>query len=400
MRRKFLFSTAVGALALAGAACAQSPAGGDGDEIVIGVAQPLSGPVAAQGTAVADGAEIAAAEINKAGGINGKKLTLVIEDDANDPATCVSIAQRFTTQIQPAAVMGGWGSSCTLAMQPVLERAQMPLLVETSSSDLVTSTEGEGQGNEWTFRLSPTSRMEATALEPVLGDMGIEKVFTLAVNNDFGLGAAKHYGELLSGLGAEVVGGAKFEQEEQSFSTYVTQAKASGADTWIVTTDAGQIALLLKEAQGQNATARIITTGGSNSPIQVNQLAGEEATDGTFATMFFPIWDPSLAADAKGAQAFLDTWKAEGKDLGEATEGVRGYTGIKVLAAALEDVDDPTNPDAVREALEKVATPGAIYGDISFTRWQDLMNQNVPPVYLVEIQDGDLKLVGTGEPPY
>jgi branched-chain amino acid transport system substrate-binding protein len=173
MRRKFLFSTAVGALALAGAACAQSPAGGDGDEIVIGVAQPLSGPVAAQGTAVADGAEIAAAEINKAGGINGKKLTLVIEDDANDPATCVSIAQRFTTQIQPAAVMGGWGSSCTLAMQPVLERAQMPLLVETSSSDLVTSTEGEGQGNEWTFRLSPTSRMEATALEPVLGDMGI-----------------------------------------------------------------------------------------------------------------------------------------------------------------------------------------------------------------------------------
>jgi branched-chain amino acid transport system substrate-binding protein len=185
MKRNFLLS-ATAALALAVSACGgQGGAEGSADEVVIGVAQPLSGPVAAQGTAVADGARIAAKEINDAGGISGRTLKLVIEDDANDPATCVSIAQRLTTKVRPAAVMGGWGSSCTLAMQPVLERAQMPLLVETSSSDLVTSTEGEGQGNDWTFRLSPTSRMEATALESVLDKMNIKTVFTLPVNNDF-----------------------------------------------------------------------------------------------------------------------------------------------------------------------------------------------------------------------
>ncbi|HET6560857.1 MAG TPA: ABC transporter substrate-binding protein [Marmoricola sp.] len=392
----------MGVLVLGASACGGDGAGssGNADEIVIGVAQPLSGPVAAQGTAVAEGAKIAAKEINDAGGVGGKSLKLVIEDDANDPATCVNIAQRFTTRVKPSAVMGGWGSSCTLAMQPVLERAQMPLLVETSSSDLVTSSTGDGQGNEWTFRLSPTSTMEATALKPVLEDMDIEKVFTLSVNNDFGLGAAQHYGDILTGLGADVVGGAKFEQTEQSFSTYVTQAKASGADTWIVTTDAGQIALLLKEARAQRADAKIITTGGSNSPIQVNQLAGGEATNNTFATMFFPVWDPSLAADPEGAQSFLDTWKKEGKDLGEATEGVRGYTGIKVLAAALENVDDPTDHEAVRDALAEVETPGAIYGNIKFEEWNDLINQNVPPVYLVETKNGELELIGTGEPPY
>lgn len=400
MKRKFLIPAGVvGALALAVSACGQGPSASD-DEIVIGVAQPLSGPVAAQGNAVADGARIAAEEINEAGGINGKDLTLVIEDDANDPATCVNIAQRFATDVQPAAVMGGWGSSCTLAMEPVLERAQMPFLVETSSSDLVTSTAGEGQGNEWTFRISPTSTMEATALKPVLSDMGIEKVFTLSVNNDFGLGAAQHYGETLTELGAEVVGGAKFEQDEQSFSTFVTQAMASGADTWIVTTDAGQIALLLEAAKGQGAEAKIITTGGSNSPIQVNQLAGPEAANGTFATMFFPVFDPSLSADPEGAKSFLDKWDAEGNDLGEATEGVRGYTGIKTLAAALEEVDDTSDREAVRDALAGLETPGAIYGNISFEEWNDLINQNVPPVYLVEVQNGELKLVGTGEPPY
>ncbi len=402
MKRKFLPTVAASVLVLAASACGggAGDSGGSADEIVIGIAQPLSGPVAAAGTAVTEGAKIAVKEINDAGGVGGKNLKLVIEDDANDPATCVSIAQRFTTRIQPAVVMGGWGSSCTLAMQPVLERAQMPLLVETSSSDLVTSTAGDGQGNEWTFRLSPTSTMEATALKPVLDDMDIDKVFTLSVNNDFGLGAAQHYGDILTELGAEVVGAAKFEQTEQSFSTYVTQAKASGADTWIVTTDAGQIALLLKEARAQGAEAKIITTGGSNSPIQVNQLAGEGATNNTFATMFFPIWDPSLAADPEGAQSFLDAWDAEGHDLGEATEGVRGYTGIKVLAAALENVEDPTDNEAVRDALAEVETPGAIYGNIEFEEWNDLINQNVPPVYLVETKNGELKLIGTGEPPY
>ena len=116
--------------------------------------------------------------------------------------------------------------------------------------------------------------------------------------------------------------------------------------------------------------------------------------------MFFPVWDTSLAADAEGAKNFLDTWEAEGKDLGEATEGVRGYTGIKVLAAALEDVDDPSDHEAVRDALAEVKIPGAIYGDISFGKWNELMNQNLPPVYLVESQNGELKLRGTGEPPY
>jgi len=400
MKQKLLVPAAVAALSLAVSGCAQGGSEASDKELVIGVAQPLSGPVAAQGTAVAEGAKIAAAEINADGGVNGKKIRLAVEDDANDPATCVNIAQRFTTKLRPAAVMGGWGSSCTLAMEPVMERAKMPFLVETSSSDLVTSTEGEGQGNDWTFRISPTSTMEATALKPVLGKMGIEKVFTMSVNNDFGLGAAKHYGEILTGLGADVVGSAKFEQGEQSFSTYVTQAKASGADTWIVTTDAGQIALLLKEARAQGAEAKIITTGGSNSPIQVNQLAGEEATNNTFATMFFPVFDPSLAADSAGAKSFLDTWKEEGKDLGEATEGVRGYTGIKVLAAALEGIEDSSDREAVRDSLAKVEIPGAIYGDISFTKWNDLMNQNVPPVYLVETRNGTLKLLGTGEPPY
>jgi branched-chain amino acid transport system substrate-binding protein len=395
----FVRTVAVGILATPLlAACVSSPDAASSDQISIGVAQPLSGPVASAGQAVAHGAEIAAQEINSSGGINGKNIKLVIEDDANDPATCVSVAQRLSQQAQVSAVMGGWGSSCTLAMQPVLERAQVPLLVETSSSDDVTDK--NASGNEWTYRISPTSTMEATALKGVLGDMGIKKAFMLSVNNDFGLGAAEHYGETLSGMGVDVLGTAKFDQTEQSFSTFVTQAIESGADTWIVTTDAAQIALLLKEAQGQGAKARIITTGGSNSPVQVKGLAGAAAVEDTYATMFYPSFDPSLAADEAGAKKFNAAWEEKGYDPGEMTEGVRGYQGIKVLAEALKNVEDPADREQVRDALADVQVDGAIYGEIAFQNWNDLMNQAVPPVYLVQTDNGELELVGTGNPPY
>lgn len=387
--------------ACGGGGSGSSSGGGSGSssgEIVIGVAQPLSGPVASAGTAVSQGAEIATKEINDAGGVDGRKIKLVVGDDANDPATCVNIAQRFVNKDRADAVMGGWGSSCTLAMEPVLERAQLPLLVETSSSDKVTDK--NAAGNKWTFRMSPTSTMEATALTPVLKDMNIKTAFTLSVNNDFGLGAAQHYGDILTKLGTKVVGGAKFDQAEQSFGTYVTKAIASKADTWILTTDAGQIALILKEAKGQGATARIITTGGSNSPVQVRALAGDAAANGVYATMFYPSFDPSLAADPEGAKAFNEAWASAGHDMGEITEGVRGYQGIKVLAEAFKNVKDPSNHDQVRAALSNVKVKGAIYGEIRFQNWNNLLNQSVPPVYLVQTVGKQLKVTGTGNPPY
>lgn len=373
----------------------EGAAGGGQGPIRIGVAQPLSGPVAEAGQAVANGAKIAAEEINAAGGIDGRKIELVIEDDANDPATCVNVAQKLINQDQVPVIMGGWGSSCTLAMEPVTSRAQVPLLVETSSSSKITDP--DESGNEWTFRMSPTSGQEAAALQSVLAEMDIEKAFFLPVNNDFGLGAAEEFGAVIGELGAENVGSAKYDQGEQSFSSIVTRAIHSGADTWIVTTDVLQIARILEAARGQGADARIITTGGSNSPILLQELVGEDVAEGSYASTFFPFFDPSLAADPEGAKKFIESWEAEGHKYGQIIEGARGYDGINLLAEVFRTVGDPTNREQIRDGLENVRMPGIIFGDIQFQEWNGLINQNVPPVYLTRVEDGEVKLVGAGE---
>ena len=79
---------------------------------------------------------------------------------------------------------------------------------------------------------------------------------------------------------------------------------------------------------------------------------------------------------------------------------MRGYAGIYVLAEAFKNVEDPTDSEQVRQALSEVKMPAAVYGEISFQEWNGLINQNVPPVYLVQTVNEQLKLVGTGNPPY
>lgn len=400
MRPARLFGIAGSILLASGtlAACGGGSSSGSSDEVVIGLAQPISGPVASAGQAVVQGAQIAIKQINDGGGVDGRKLKLVVEDNANDPATCVSVAQRMAQKVQASAVIGGWGSSCTLAMQPVLERAGVPLVVETSSSDKITDP--KVSGSEWTFRMSPAASMEAVATAPILAKMGVKKVFTMSVNNDFGLGTAASYEKALPGVGVDVVGGVKFDQSEQSFSTFVTKAKASGADTWVVTTDVGQIALLLKEAKGQGADARIVTAGGSNNPIQVIDLAGKAAAENTYANVFYPWFDPSLSANPKDAKRFNQAWSAAGHPLGEITEGVRGYQAVKVVAAAVGKAKDPTDRKSLRDALAGIDLAGAAYGNISFGKWNGLENQVVPPVFLVKTTGGKVKLQGVRKPPY
>src|SRR3977135_2440311 len=99
---------ALAAALLGGAAEAQT--------IKIGVNEPLTGAFAASGTYVINGAKIAADEINAKGGILGKKIELVIEDNKSNPTEAAAVAEKLITRTKTPIMMGAWGSSLTLAV--------------------------------------------------------------------------------------------------------------------------------------------------------------------------------------------------------------------------------------------------------------------------------------------
>src|SRR5947207_4767480 len=184
--------TALGALLLGGAASAQ-------DTIKIGVTQPLTGAFAASGNYVTQGAKMAEEAINASGGVLGRKIQLVIEDNKSNPTEAVATAEKLISNDNVPVMMGAWSSTLTLAVMPKLMEYEVPMLVETSSSGKITTS-----GNPYIFRISPTSEMEARAFIPMVKSLGIKKADFLATNNDFGLGASKEFSDMLKANGAQV----------------------------------------------------------------------------------------------------------------------------------------------------------------------------------------------------
>ena len=265
LQRLTAWAVLTGAAALAPLAHAQQP-------IKIGAINPYSGPLALYGTEVTRGYELAVDQINAAGGVLGRKIQLIVEDNKSNPTEAVATAEKLIGKDKVPVMMGAWSSTLTLAVMPKLMEYGVPMLVETSSSGKITTS-----GNPWIFRISPTSEMEAKAFGSMTKKMGIKKADFLSTNNDFGLGSAKEFSEMLKGQGVQVGVMETMDPKATDFSAQLAKIKASGSDTLFVTTAVEQITLILKQAKEQQLKARIITTGGSNSPDQLIEQAGDAA---------------------------------------------------------------------------------------------------------------------------
>src|SRR5687767_15144014 len=118
-------------------ACQQQPGGG-GDKVRIGVFMSLTGSTANFGISSVNGIKLAADEVNAAGGINGKQVELLVEDDRSDASEAATIVTKFVTQDQVHAVLGEVASSRSIAAAPIAQNAKVPMLTPSSTNPEVT----------------------------------------------------------------------------------------------------------------------------------------------------------------------------------------------------------------------------------------------------------------------
>jgi len=355
--------------------------------IKIGVIEPLSGPVAASGNYVRMGAEIASDWINARGGVNGRKITLIIEDNKSDPKEAASAAEKLIVRDRVPAIMGAWGSSMTLAAMPKLEEYGVPMVVETSSAAAITK-----RGNPWIFRISPPSDMEALGLEQYVDRLGVRRADFLAVNTDWGRGAIAAFGDMLKKKGVAVGAAEYMDQAATDMNAQLTKIKGTGGDTLFLTTAVEQITLVMKQAQEQRLARKIVTTGGSSSPTQLIKQAGA-AAEGSYHIVFFMPWFPEAMPDAKLARAFVDEWSKRGHPFEGLTEGFRGHDGIATIVEAIR-VAGRDEPTAVRDALWRVSLVG-VNGPIRFEKDGPTgkeSGQSKPSIFVVQIRDGKVAL--------
>ncbi|WP_373875915.1 ABC transporter substrate-binding protein [Methylobacterium soli] len=371
------------ALTLAsGPARADAGASGAGP-IRIGVNEPLTGPFAASGTYVVNGAKIAADEINAQGGVLGRKIELVIEDNKSNPTEAAAVAEKLITSDKTPVMMGAWGSSLTLAVMPKLADYETPMLVETSSSGKITTT-----GNPYVFRISPPSALEAEAFAPMVGKIGLKKVDFIVINNDWGRGAAADFTKMLKDKGVAVGLVETMDQGAQDMSAQLSKLKGSDADTIMITAAVDQLTLLFKQMSALGLKKRIITTGGSQNPDQIIAQAGG-AADGTLHLTTFLPWYPDRTPNPKATTYFIEEWKKRGFQFAGVTESFRGYDGIRTIAQAIAKAGS-TEAAQIKAAFWAVDFTG-LNGQIRFAKSGPAgreSGQSKPDVYLIRIESG------------
>jgi branched-chain amino acid transport system substrate-binding protein len=385
MRRR-TFAAAIGLAAVIGWPGTAQIIGAQGKEpIKVGMIQPLSGPIAAAGSYITNGAKIAMDRINASGGVLGRPLELIIEDNKSDPAETRNAAEKLIVRDKVPVIIGAWGSSMTLAMMPLAAQHGVPLLVETSSSGKITDPKTPGQ--KIVSRISPTSELEAKGLEAILPKLGMKKVGYIAVNTDWGRGAVTAFGEALKKNGATVDLVEYVGQADTDFYAQLTKFKAAGVDGILITDDAPKAAKMLQQMKELGLDTKVLVTGGSAWPDSIVQLAGAKAAEGAMFINFYNPYDFGMAGDPAASRAYVEEWKKRSLPWIGVVEGMRGFDAVNVVARAIEAAKEPTAAK-VHAALRASETRG-LYGLNKF----DQNGQSYCNIILTQVKDGKYAVV-------
>jgi branched-chain amino acid transport system substrate-binding protein len=371
--------------AFAVALAAGAPGAQTKDPIKVGLIQPLSGPIAAAGSYITNGAKIAVERINAKGGVLGRPLDLVIEDNKSDPAETRNAAEKLIVRDKVPVIIGAWGSSMTLAMMPLAAEHGVPLVVETSSSGKITDPKTPGQ--KVVSRISPTSEMEAVGAGALIPKLGMKKIGYLAVNTDWGRGAAAAFGEAFKKNGATVEAVEFVGQADTDFYPQLTKFKAAGVDSVVITDDAPKTAKMLQQMKELGLNVKVLVTGGSAWPDSIVQLAGPKAAEGAMFINFYNPYDYAMAGDPEASKAYVEEWKKRGLPWIGVVEGMRGFDAVNLVARAIEAAKEPTAPK-IMAALKTIEMRG-LYGLNKF----DKNGQSYSNIIVSQVKDGKYSIV-------
>ena len=197
----------------------------DEGPIRIGYMAPMSGDLGNVGLNARAAVELAVEEVNAAGGIDGRSLEVVYEDDKCSGPTAVSIANKLVSTDKVVAVAGPLCSPAVLSAAPVFEAARIPALSFCATAPKVSDA------GDYIFRNVPSDNFQAKfAAEYIYNKMGKKKAAVMAVNNDWGLGVSGAFKDAFAILGGEIVFSETYASDTRDLRSQLSKVKATDAD--------------------------------------------------------------------------------------------------------------------------------------------------------------------------
>lgn len=348
-----------------------------GGTVKVGLIAPLTGGLAEHGLDMKQAAILAVDEINKQGGILGRKVELVIEDTECNPTKATAAVQRLLTQENVYAVFGEYCSTVTLAVQPSIMEAKKLLFVPVSVATKITE-----QGYKYTFRTCANQWMQTTQnADWVVEHLKPKTAAMLGVNDDYGREGLKIWGDRVKSKGVRIVAEEYFDKGSTDFTSQLSKIKAANPDVIFVVANIRDAANILRQAHEIGLYKQFVMLGGVTSD-EFLKLADDDALGLVHVSYFEPTSQRPAAAEF--VKKFRERW---GRYPAMYAAGVwDAFLAFKlgVEKAGTWDVDKVA--DAIR-SLKFEGAQGTIYFDEK--------GQAQTKVLLVQVQKvgGELKRV-------
>jgi branched-chain amino acid transport system substrate-binding protein len=386
-KRRLILATAILSLGFIGCPpktenAGGTTTGGTEGEIVVGEYGSLTGGQATFGVSTHNGIMLATDEINAAGGVNGRKIRVITEDDQSKAEEAANAVTKLISQNNVIAVLGEVASSSSLAAAPICQANKVPMITPSSTNEKVT------QVGDYIFRMCFIDPYQGEAMANYLSGQLKMKRAALLIDNksDYSTGLAANFEKTFVKNGGQIVGRQSYAQGDSDFRSQLTTLKASNPEVIFAPgyyNDIGQIAI---QARDLGMTQPLAGGDGWESPKLIE--IGGKALEGSFYSNHYHVDDPAPAV-REFVQKYEQRFGAKPDSL-----AALGYDSMRVLAESIRRAGT-TDGAKLRDAI--AATKGfvGVTGTINLGPDRDPIDKKL---VVLEIRNGTTVVKASVDP--
>lgn len=340
------------------------------NDLKIGIDLPLSGNLASYGKLTLDGVKMKVDEINNAGGIDGKKIRLVIEDNKGDTAEARNVFRKLTSSYKVPVVLGPITSSCSLAMKRDAEVTKIPFVTPTATNDKVTAA------NPYVFRACFNDSFQGKILANYAAKSKMVKTAAIMIdsNSDYSKGLAQTFKDTFIAAGGAIVAEETYRQKDIEFGIQLKKIKDSNAEIIFIPGLQPEVPLIIKQAKALDLKSSFCGADGWDNDIVIN--GSGDNIEGSFIVAAFSLEDKRPAV-----QKFLADYEKlhPGKKPGTFT--ALGYDAATMIIDAFKH---GSKAEEIKTALSSIRNLELVTGKATVTQEGDLEKNAV----ILEIKKG------------
>jgi branched-chain amino acid transport system substrate-binding protein len=342
----------------------------DAKEINIGAILPLSGQISVYGTKMKKGIDLAVNQWNARGGIEGKQIKILYEDDQGDPKTSVSAVQKLIKTKMISVIIGGAISATALPIVPIINQNKVVLFSPAATSPKLSGI------SPYFFRNWPSDTYDGSAMGQFAAkNLKLRKVSVLYVNNEWGIAITKIFCDKFNKNGGEILQKESYEQNATDFRTQLIKIKNSKSAAIFIPGYLKELINILRQKKELGVKATILSSYGFYDS-KILELATDAAEGAIFTAPTFDSVNPSPVI-----KVYLDNYQ---KEYGEKPDiwSAQAYDAMNIIATSIERKKHTGN--RLRDEIAKTRNYEGVSGNTSFNDTGEVLK----PLKLMMVKNG------------